>query len=202
MGCRAARWLVRKLRCFLLNNIDTKRFVRSSMRYRLQQIRFQDPWSHLSEIQNSIFRKSDLNSIAGCSNVYLHISTEYTTLIPEGLILGYYLQLIFTRWYMIFDCIPMPDTVAFLISSHLKGHDERSRIMRRTIVRYMTLSFLLVLQKLCPSIKRRFPTTTHLTKAGQSLFWFSTIRIFINYFVYTVLQDAPNTTWIIRHGLV
>jgi hypothetical protein len=38
--------------------------------------------------------------------------------------------------------------------------------MRRTIVRYLLLAFVLVLQTTSSAVKKRFPTMQHLISAG------------------------------------
>lgn len=48
----------------------------------------------------------------------------------------------------------------------LEGIDERSRMMRRTLMRYLTLGSLLVFQATSVSVKKRFPTMDHLIEAG------------------------------------
>lgn len=53
-----------------------------------------------------------------------------------------------------------------LVSSHLQGTDDRSRIMRRTIARYLVLLLTLTFQACSSSVKKRFPTVDHLQDAG------------------------------------
>lgn len=36
--------------------------------------------------------------------------------------------------------IPWPDSIAVFVSATIHGNDERGRLMRRTIVRYLPLS--------------------------------------------------------------
>ena len=53
------------------------------------------------------------------------------------------------------------------ISTCIVGHDdERGRLMRRTIVRYLNLSFVLTLRLMCLPVKKRFPSLAHLVEAG------------------------------------
>lgn len=53
-----------------------------------------------------------------------------------------------------------------LVSSHLQGTDDRSRMMRRTIARYLVLLAALTLQAVSSAVKKRFPTIDHLQEAG------------------------------------
>lgn len=45
--------------------------------------------------------------------------------------------------------------------------DTRSRVMRRTIMRYVNLSFVITLCMISPQAKKRFPTLDHVLEAGQ-----------------------------------
>jgi hypothetical protein len=49
------------------------------------------------------------------------------------------------------------------------GDDERARRMRRTIVRYCLLAYVLVLRKVCSPVNKRFPSMQHVVQAGTSL---------------------------------
>lgn len=45
--------------------------------------------------------------------------------------------------------------------------DERSRLMRRTVMRYVNLTELITLIMISPTVKKRFPTLDHLVEAGN-----------------------------------
>lgn len=47
--------------------------------------------------------------------------------------------------------------------------DERGRVMRRTIMRYVCLCLTMVLSNVSPRVKKRFPTPDHLVEAGLLL---------------------------------
>lgn len=53
------------------------------------------------------------------------------------------------------------------VSTLVDGVDERSRIIRRTLMRYLTLSSLIVFQATSVVVKKRFPTMEHLLEAGN-----------------------------------
>lgn len=53
------------------------------------------------------------------------------------------------------------------IALYIPGTDEESRILRRTLMRYMNLTLVLVLRSISIAVKRRFPTKEHLIEAGK-----------------------------------
>ncbi|CAL1294354.1 unnamed protein product [Larinioides sclopetarius] len=53
-----------------------------------------------------------------------------------------------------------------MIASYVHGTDERSRMIRRTLARYLILIQVLTYQAVSTAVKRRFPTTQHLVSAG------------------------------------
>ena len=52
------------------------------------------------------------------------------------------------------------------VSAYIEGNDEEAKLMKRTIVRYINLSILLVLRMISLPVKRRFPTMKHLEEGG------------------------------------
>lgn len=71
-----------------------------------------------------------------------------------------------TRWWNQYTSIPWPDPIAVFVSSNVHGQDERGRVMRRTIMRYVCLCLTMVLINVSPRVKKRFPDLTHLVDAG------------------------------------
>ena len=70
------------------------------------------------------------------------------TQIPVTFVLGFYVSLLVTRWWKQFETIPWPDSSAVWISTCIKGHDDKSRLMRRTIIRDILLDFCLSLPEI------------------------------------------------------
>jgi len=107
-------------------------------------------------------------------------------------VLGFYVNLVVKRWWEQYRLLPWPDTLALFISAaipnsnggvnvrkyfsternplnHLKYlniQNETGRLMRRNIMRYMVLAYVITLQRISLRVKRRFPTTQHLVDAG------------------------------------
>ncbi|XP_067437878.1 bestrophin-3-like isoform X2 [Thunnus thynnus] len=54
----------------------------------------------------------------------------------------------------------------FLISSCVQGKDEYGRLLRRTLVRYVNLTSLLIFRSVSTAVCKRFPTVDHVVEAG------------------------------------
>lgn len=53
-----------------------------------------------------------------------------------------------------------------LISANIHGSDDRGRIIRRTLARYLLLLQALTCQAVSTSVRKRFPTLDHIEEAG------------------------------------
>nr|XP_018900750.1 PREDICTED: bestrophin-2-like isoform X2 [Bemisia tabaci] len=93
----------------------------------------------------------------------------YSNLIPLSFVLGFYISIIMQRWWDQYHSIPWPDPIAVFVSSHIHGQDERGRLMRRTIMRYVCLCLTMVFSMISPRVKKRFPTLEHFVDAGLLL---------------------------------
>lgn len=105
--------------------------------------------------------------------------------VPLSFVLGFYVSLVVKRWWEQYRLLPWPDTLALFVSAAIQGHrtnndsganlssshnkDETGRLMRRNIMRYMVLAYVITLQKISLRVKRRFPTWQHLVDAGLML---------------------------------
>ncbi|XP_017038158.1 bestrophin-2 isoform X3 [Drosophila kikkawai] len=91
---------------------------------------------------------------------------SYRELIPLSFVLGFYVSIVMTRWWNQYTSIPWPDPIAVFVSSNVHGQDERGRVMRRTIMRYVCLCLTMVLANVSPRVKKRFPGLSNLVEAG------------------------------------
>eukprot|EP00095_Tigriopus_kingsejongensis_P010038 maker-scaffold231_size243715-snap-gene-1.38 protein:Tk10038 transcript:maker-scaffold231_size243715-snap-gene-1.38-mRNA-1 annotation:"Bestrophin-2 " len=98
-------------------------------------------------------------------NISLYCS-NFADLIPVTFVLGFYVSLVIQRWWSQFENLPWPDSASVWIATCIHGHDERGRLMRRTIVRYLNLTYVLTMRLICLPVKKRFPTYDHLVEAG------------------------------------
>ncbi|XP_044254083.1 bestrophin-2-like isoform X1 [Tribolium madens] len=91
---------------------------------------------------------------------------EYSNLIPLSFVLGFYVSVVMTRWWNQYTAIPFPDPLAVFVSATVHGQDERGRVMRRTIMRYVCLCVTMMFAMISPRVKKRFPTLDHFIEAG------------------------------------
>lgn len=111
----------------------------------------------LNEQQQRIFEK-----------VRLYFGAQSES-IPMSFVLGFYVSLVVKRWWEQYKLLPWPDTLALFISAGIPGVDETGRLMRRNIVRYAILAYVITLQRVSLRVKRRFPTWQHVVDSGLML---------------------------------
>ncbi|XP_076967519.1 bestrophin-3 isoform X2 [Tamandua tetradactyla] len=91
---------------------------------------------------------------------------RYAEQIPVTFVLGFYVTLVVNRWWNQFVNLPWPDRLMLLISSSVHGSDEYGRLLRRTLMRYVNLTSLLIFRSVSTAVFKRFPTMDHVVEAG------------------------------------
>ncbi|XP_042200562.1 bestrophin-2 [Callorhinchus milii] len=91
---------------------------------------------------------------------------HYANLIPITFVLGFYVTMVVNRWWNQYTSIPLPDRLMCVISGNVHGVDEPGRLLRRTLMRYASLSALLILRSVSTAVYKRFPTMDHVVEAG------------------------------------
>jgi hypothetical protein len=126
----------------------------------------------------------------------------FLNLVPLSFVLGFYVSYVAGRWWQQFLAIPWPDKLFHSIACFVEGFDEDSRILRRSLMRYMNLALILVLRSISSAVKQRFPTLDHVVEAGfmtnqeKELFQvvpcneFNTYWIPCTWFVYRIQEAA------------
>ncbi|XP_050442903.1 bestrophin-4 isoform X2 [Adelges cooleyi] len=88
--------------------------------------------------------------------------------VPLTFAMSFYVGLVVKRWWEQYRLLPWPDTLALFVSAAIPGttQDERGRLMRRNIVRYAVLAYVITLKHVSIRVKKRFPTLQHIVDAG------------------------------------
>ncbi|CAJ0593764.1 unnamed protein product [Cylicocyclus nassatus] len=84
--------------------------------------------------------------------------------------MGFYVAQIADRWWRIFMTIPWPDSFGLHLCGLLRSrtgekYTEADRTVRRTVMRYVILTYVLVFRDISERLRRRFPTYNHLVPA-------------------------------------
>jgi len=56
---------------------------------------------------------------------------------------------------------------ALNISCYVQGKDEKGRMIRRTVMRYLNLAHVLVMRDISSAVKKRFPFDEQLINSGK-----------------------------------
>lgn len=67
-------------------------------------------------------------------------------------------------------------SIALMVAAYVRGSDEETREMRRSIVRYCVLSQALVFRDISMRVRRRFPNLDAIVAAGNAMsfdYWVS-----------------------------
>ena len=74
------------------------------------------------------------------------------------------------RWWEQYCKLPWPDTVAIYLKGLVVGQPGKQRVMarviRRTVIRYCLLAYILCIRRLSSRLKKRFPNMCELVKTG------------------------------------
>jgi bestrophin, other len=108
----------------------------------------------LNEEQREIFR------------IFVNKSKTYTKEIRIEFLLGFFVSNVMSRWWIQYETIPWPYSIAVYVSTTIHGFDEMGRAFRRTIMRYVCLSLTMVFRVLSPRVTKRFPKMDDLVEAG------------------------------------
>jgi len=90
----------------------------------------------------------------------------FLNMIPLSFVLGFYVSYVASRWWQQFLAIPWPDKLFHSIACYVPGFDEESRMLRRSLMRWMNLALILVLRSISSAVKQRFPSLDHVVEAG------------------------------------
>ncbi|CAJ0932409.1 unnamed protein product, partial [Mesorhabditis belari] len=97
---------------------------------------------------------------------YIILCDSWTKEIPLTFLLGFYVAMIVRRWWDCCQLISWPDTLLFNVSALVRGTDQETRIIRRTIARYSILASVLAWRSISLRVLKRYPTDEHLINSG------------------------------------
>jgi len=90
--------------------------------------------------------------------------------LPLTFLLGFYVSLVVKRWWEQYVKLPWPDEVAtFLkvsITSNKEEQEEQNLRIRRTVVRYCLLSYVLCLRRISSLVRQQYPEMEDLVSTG------------------------------------
>uniref|UniRef100_A0A1I7UIL9 Bestrophin homolog n=1 Tax=Caenorhabditis tropicalis TaxID=1561998 RepID=A0A1I7UIL9_9PELO len=86
--------------------------------------------------------------------------------IPLTFMLGFFVTIVVDRWRSVFTNIGFIENVALSVGTLVAGTDNAAKVLRRTIIRYLVLSQVLVLRDISMRVRRRFPTMESLVSGG------------------------------------
>jgi len=89
----------------------------------------------------------------------------YSTL-PITFLLGFYVSLVVKRWWEQYCKLPWPDSLCFYLRGLVIGDGPEPRLLRRTVVRYCMLSYVLCIKRVSARLRRRFPSMQEVVRCG------------------------------------
>jgi len=100
-------------------------------------------------------------------NLIRYVRAESSGL-PLTFLLGFYVSLVVSRWWAQYVALPWPDNVATFLSGikDKEGEEEHGRILRRTIVRYCILSWVLCIRRLSIKLRKAYPRIKDIVDTG------------------------------------
>ena len=101
----------------------------------------------------------------------LSFKTFYNLGVPITFLLGFYVSLVVKRWWEQYCKLPWPDTIAIYLKGLVVGNGQvekkvEARMIRRTVIRYCILAYILCIRQLSSRLRKRFPNMEELLKTG------------------------------------
>uniref|UniRef100_A0A915ISC2 Bestrophin homolog n=1 Tax=Romanomermis culicivorax TaxID=13658 RepID=A0A915ISC2_ROMCU len=90
----------------------------------------------------------------------------FTNRIPLQFLLGFYVVQTVTRWWAQVQAMPWPDDLMSNINAMFYENDDETKQKRRTIGRYIILSFILAWRRVSTAVQAKFPTLECLMECG------------------------------------
>ena len=81
-------------------------------------------------------------------------------------LLGFYVSLIVNRWWSQYCQLPWPDSIGTFLRGILPGAADECRMVRRTVIRYCLLSYVLCIRRMSARLRKRFPSMQEVMRTG------------------------------------
>uniref|UniRef100_A0A0K0FVH0 Bestrophin homolog n=1 Tax=Strongyloides venezuelensis TaxID=75913 RepID=A0A0K0FVH0_STRVS len=95
-----------------------------------------------------------------------YLCYNFGSLLPVSFMLGFYVSLALSRWQMVTDNLPFPDTLSIYIAEYVNGRDERSQFIRRSVARYVATSQVLIFRDFSTKARKMFPSVDSIKEKG------------------------------------
>ncbi|KAF0773971.1 bestrophin-4-like [Aphis craccivora] len=82
--------------------------------------------------------------------------------LPLSFILGFYVTYVAKRWWNQYLAIPWPDRAMHVIAMYVEGNDDYGCMIRRSLMRYLILTLILVLRSISSPVKKRYMTADEI----------------------------------------
>lgn len=123
-------------------------------------------WLVLFGIISVVYRTALDDKQASTFEQFVHYCDEKLDYIPLNFMLGFFVTSVLSRWINFFVNIGYIDNIALMVAAYVRGSDEKTRMLRRNIIRYCVLSQALVFRDISMRVRKRFPTIDTLVAAG------------------------------------
>ena len=80
------------------------------------------------------------------------------------ILLGFYVSLVVKRWWEQYCKLPWPDSITIYLKCLVVG--DYALMIRRTIIRYYILSYILCIRRLSVRLRKKFPTMQEIIQTG------------------------------------
>ncbi|VDO00612.1 unnamed protein product [Rodentolepis nana] len=98
---------------------------------------------------------------------YCQYCAGYGHLIPVGLVVGFFVDVVVKRWWGQFQTIPWPDEIALLLSAYIPDDSVLTKQKMKTFMRYINLANTITLRLFCSRIKKRYAVDQILLADGM-----------------------------------
>eukprot|EP00094_Tigriopus_californicus_P010802 TCALIF_10419-PA protein Name:"Similar to Best1 Bestrophin-1 (Mus musculus)" AED:0.09 eAED:0.10 QI:23/0.4/0.5/1/0.6/0.33/6/66/434 len=79
-------------------------------------------------------------------------------------LLGFYVSMVAKRWWDQYRLLPWPDDIAMGLTAYVVPNNVESEKLRKTIIRYALLSYVLCIRRFSANLKRHLPTVEKIVE--------------------------------------